>query len=94
MSFFCYDQVELVFEFVWICWKLDYYNFVFLMKVSNLVIMVQVYCLLVVEMYVYGWDYFLYLGVIEVGEGEDGWMKFVIGIGTFFQVLRIKIFFF
>lgn len=34
-------------------------------------------------MYKFGWDYLFYFGVIEVGEGEDGCMKFFIGIGVF-----------
>lgn len=54
------------------------------MKVSNLVVMVLVYWFFVLEMYLNDWDYLLYFGVIEVGEGEDGCMKLVIGIGVLF----------
>lgn len=79
-------QVESAFEFARICRKLDYHNFVFSMKASNPVIMVQAYRLLVAEMYVQGWDYPLHLGVTEAGEGEDGRMKSAIGIGTLLQV--------
>lgn len=79
-------QVESAFEFARICRKLDYHNFVFSMKASNPVIMVQAYRLLVAEMYVHGWDYPLHLGVTEAGEGEDGRMKSAIGIGTLLQV--------
>ena len=43
-------QVESAFEFARICRKLDYHNFVFSMKASNPVIMVQAYRLLVAEM--------------------------------------------
>ncbi|KAH1219006.1 4-hydroxy-3-methylbut-2-en-1-yl diphosphate synthase (ferredoxin), chloroplastic [Glycine max] len=78
-------QVESAFEFARICRKLDYHNFVFSMKASNPVIMVQAYRLLVAEMYVQGWDYPLHLGVTEAGEGEDGRMKSAIGIGTLLQ---------
>lgn len=81
-------QVESAFEFARICRKLDYHNFVFSMKASNPVIMVQAYRLLVAEMYVHGWDYPLHLGVTEAGEGEDGRMKSAIGIGTLLQVLH------
>nr|GME10111.1 4-hydroxy-3-methylbut-2-en-1-yl diphosphate synthase (ferredoxin), chloroplastic [Ipomoea batatas] len=75
-------MVESAFEFARICRKLDFHNFVFSMKASNPVIMVQAYRLLVAEMYVQGWDYPLHLGVTEAGEGEDGRMKSAIGIGT------------
>uniref|UniRef100_A0A1J3K1H8 4-hydroxy-3-methylbut-2-en-1-yl diphosphate synthase (ferredoxin), chloroplastic n=1 Tax=Noccaea caerulescens TaxID=107243 RepID=A0A1J3K1H8_NOCCA len=78
-------MVESAFEFARICRKLDYHNFVFSMKASNPVIMVQAYRLLVAEMYVHGWDYPLHLGVTEAGEGEDGRMKSAIGIGTLLQ---------
>ena len=79
-------QVESAFEFARICRKLDFHNFVFSMKASNPVVMVQAYRLLVAEMYVQGWDYPLHLGVTEAGEGEDGRMKSAIGIGTLLQV--------
>ncbi|KAL8130680.1 hypothetical protein V2J09_019835 [Rumex salicifolius] len=78
-------MVESAFEFARICRKLDYHNFVFSMKASNPVVMVQAYRLLVAEMYVQGWDYPLHLGVTEAGEGEDGRMKSSIGIGTLLQ---------
>lgn len=65
---------------------MDYHNFVFSMKASNPVIMVQAYRLLVAEMNVLGWDYPLHLGVTEAGEGEDGRMKSAIGIGTLLMV--------
>ncbi|MFS7957092.1 putative (E)-4-hydroxy-3-methylbut-2-enyl-diphosphate synthase (ferredoxin) [Helianthus anomalus] len=80
-----WGMVESAFEFARICRKLDFHNFVFSMKASNPVIMVQVYRLLVAEMYVQGWDYPLHLGVTEAGEGEDGRMKSAIGIGTLLQ---------
>ncbi|KAJ6403292.1 hypothetical protein OIU84_015242 [Salix udensis] len=78
-------MVESAFEFARICRKLDFHNFVFSMKASNPVVMVQAYRLLVAEMYVQGWDYPLHLGVTEAGEGEDGRMKSAIGIGTLLQ---------
>ncbi|GFQ00270.1 4-hydroxy-3-methylbut-2-en-1-yl diphosphate synthase chloroplastic [Phtheirospermum japonicum] len=76
------EQVESAFEYARICRKLDFHNFVFSMKASNPVIMVQAYRLLVAEMNVLEWDYPLHLGVTEAGEGEDGRMKSAIGIGT------------
>ncbi|PIA37398.1 hypothetical protein AQUCO_03000174v1 [Aquilegia coerulea] len=78
-------MVESAFEFARICRKLDFHNFVFSMKASNPVIMVQAYRLLLSEMYAAGWDYPLHLGVTEAGEGEDGRMKSAIGIGTLLQ---------
>ncbi|XP_057954982.1 4-hydroxy-3-methylbut-2-en-1-yl diphosphate synthase (ferredoxin), chloroplastic [Malania oleifera] len=78
-------MVESAFEFARICRKLDFHNFVFSMKASNPLVMVQAYRLLVAEMYVQGWDYPLHLGVTEAGEGEDGRMKSAIGIGTLLQ---------
>lgn len=78
-------MVESAFEFARICRKLDFHNFVFSMKASNPVVMVQAYRLLLAEMYVQGWDYPLHLGVTEAGEGEDGRMKSAIGIGTLLQ---------
>ncbi|KAE9616675.1 putative (E)-4-hydroxy-3-methylbut-2-enyl-diphosphate synthase (ferredoxin) [Lupinus albus] len=78
-------MVESAFEFARICRKLDFHNFVFSMKASNPVVMVQAYRLLLSEMYVQGWDYPLHLGVTEAGEGEDGRMKSAIGIGALLQ---------
>lgn len=80
------QQVESAFEYARICRKLDFHNFVFSMKASNPVIMVQAYRLLVAEMNILGWDYPLHLGVTEAGEGEDGRMKSAIGIGTLLMV--------
>ncbi|KAG0564073.1 hypothetical protein KC19_8G080700 [Ceratodon purpureus] len=78
-------MVESAFEFARICRKHDYHNFVFSMKASNPVVMVQAYRLLVSEMYANDWDYPLHLGVTEAGEGEDGRMKSAIGIGALLQ---------
>lgn len=75
-------MVESAFEFAKICRKHDYHNFLFSMKASNPLVMVQAYRLLAEEMYAHGWDYPLHLGVTEAGEGEDGRMKSAIGIGA------------
>ena len=74
--------MESAFEFADICREMDYHNFVFSMKASNPLVMVQAYRLLSEEMYTRGWDYPLHLGVTEAGEGEDGRMKSAIGIGA------------
>lgn len=49
------------------CRDHDYHNFLFSMKASNPLVMVQAYRLLSEEMYLKGWDYPLHLGVTEVG---------------------------
>mmetsp|Transcript_27883 Transcript_27883/g.81878 ORF Transcript_27883/g.81878 Transcript_27883/m.81878 type:complete len:651 (-) Transcript_27883:169-2121(-) len=75
-------MVESAVEFADICRSQDYHNFVFSMKASNPLVMVQSYRLLAAEQYRLGWDYPLHLGVTEAGEGEDGRMKSAVGIGT------------
>lgn len=75
-------MVESAIEFANICRKHDYHNFLFSMKASNPLVMVQAYRLLAHEMYKLGWDYPMHLGVTEAGEGEDGRMKSAIGIGS------------
>jgi (E)-4-hydroxy-3-methylbut-2-enyl-diphosphate synthase len=75
-------MVESALEFADICRAQDFHNFVFSMKASNPLVMVQSYRLLAAEQYRMGWDYPLHLGVTEAGEGEDGRMKSAIGIGT------------
>jgi (E)-4-hydroxy-3-methylbut-2-enyl-diphosphate synthase len=75
-------MVESAVEFANICRKHNYHNFVFSMKASNPLVMVNAYRLLAAEMYKLGWDYPLHLGVTEAGEGEDGRIKSAIGIGS------------
>jgi len=75
-------MVESALEFADIARQVDFHNFVFSMKASNPLVMVQGYRLLAAEMDRLGWDYPLHLGVTEAGEGEDGRMKSAIGIGT------------
>jgi len=85
MSFYgdsAQGMVESALEFAHICRKNDFHNFVFSMKASNPVVMVQAYRLLAATQYELGWDYPLHLGVTEAGEGEDGRMKSAIGIGA------------
>lgn len=75
-------MVESALEFADICRSEDFHNFVFSMKASNPLVMVQGYRLLAAEMDRLGWDYPIHLGVTEAGDGEDGRMKSAIGIGT------------
>ena len=58
-------MVEAAIEFADICRQNDYHNFVFSMKASNPLVMVQAYRLLAAEQYRLGWDYPLHLGVTE-----------------------------
>ena len=75
-------MVESAVEFADICRSEEYHNFLFSMKASNPLVMVQGYRLLAAEMDRLGWDYPIHLGVTEAGDGEDGRMKSAIGIGT------------
>lgn len=59
----CRGMVESAFEFAEVARKHDYHNFVFSMKASNPLVMVQAYRLLAEEQYKRNWDYPLHLGV-------------------------------
>lgn len=76
-----FGMVESALEFARVCRAHGFHNFVFSMKASNPLIMMQAYRLLVKEMQALGWDYPLHLGVTEAGEGEDGRIKSSIGMG-------------
>ena len=80
-----FGMVESAFEFARICRKYDYHNFLFSMKASNPLVMIQAYRLLVSEMVKVGWNYPLHLGVTEAGNGEDGRIKSAVGIGSLLQ---------
>ena len=75
-------MVESAIEFAKVCRQHDYHNFLFSMKASNPVVMMQAYRLLAAEMMKLGWNYPLHLGVTEAGEGEDGRVKSSVGIGS------------
>jgi (E)-4-hydroxy-3-methylbut-2-enyl-diphosphate synthase len=75
-------MIESALEFARICRKYDYHNFLFSMKSSNPLIMMDAYRGLVNEMEKLAWDYPLHLGVTEAGDGEDGRVKSSVGIGT------------
>ena len=77
-----FGMVESALEFARVCRKFGYHDFMFSMKASNPLVMVQAYRLLVAEMMKLGWDYPLHLGVTEAGDGEDGRVKSAIGIGS------------
>jgi (E)-4-hydroxy-3-methylbut-2-enyl-diphosphate synthase len=75
-------MVESALEFARVCRRNAYHDFMFSMKASNPLVMIQAYRLLVAEMMNLSWDYPLHLGVTEAGEGEDGRIKSAMGIGT------------
>lgn len=75
-------MVESALEFARVCRKYNYHDFIFSMKASNPVVMVEAYRLLVKEMMAIGWDYPLHLGVTEAGDGEDGRVKSAVGTGS------------
>lgn len=75
-------MVESALEFARVCRDNDYHDFMFSMKASNPIVMIQAYRLLVAAMIDLGWDYPLHLGVTEAGEGEDGRVKSAMGIGS------------
>lgn len=75
-------MVESALEFARICRKLDFHDFCFSMKASNVLVMVEAYRKLVRAMDGLGWDYPLHLGVTEAGDGEDGRVKSAMGIGS------------
>ncbi|MCB1106614.1 MAG: (E)-4-hydroxy-3-methylbut-2-enyl-diphosphate synthase [Chlamydiia bacterium] len=77
-----FGMLKSALEFAQICREMDYHDFIFSMKASNPLVMVQAYRLLVAEMNVLGWDYPIHLGVTEAGDGEDGRVKSAIGIGS------------
>jgi len=77
-----FGMVESALEFARVCRKYNYHNFLFSMKASNPVVMIQAYRLLVAKMIELGWDYPLHLGVTEAGEGEDGRIKSAVGSGA------------
>lgn len=75
-------MVESALEFARVCRKYDYHNFLFSMKASNTLVMIEAYRLLVEKMDELGWEYPLHLGVTEAGNGEDGRIKSAIGTGS------------
>ncbi|CCB88848.1 (E)-4-hydroxy-3-methylbut-2-enyl-diphosphate synthase [Simkania negevensis] len=77
-----FGMVESALEFARVCRKLGYHDFMFSMKASNPLVMMQAYRLLVHEMMKLGWNYPLHLGVTEAGDGEDGRVKSAVGIGS------------
>jgi len=75
-------MVESALEFVRICEKYGYRDVILSMKASNVKVMIAAYRLLAARMAALGMTYPFHLGVTEAGNGEDGRIKSVIGIGS------------
>lgn len=75
-------MVESALEFIDIARVYDFHELVISMKASSVAIMVEAYRLLVERFDLLGYDYPLHLGVTESGEGREGRIKSIIGIGS------------
>jgi (E)-4-hydroxy-3-methylbut-2-enyl-diphosphate synthase len=69
-------------EYANVCREENFHQFVFSMKSSNPIVMIEAYRLLVKEMIERDWDYPLHLGVTEAGDGMEGRIKSATGIGS------------
>ena len=67
----CRGMVSSAFEFAEMCRAMDYHNFLFSMKASNPLVMVQAYRLLAAEQYAKGWDYPLHLGYVVIIQNHN-----------------------
>lgn len=75
-------MVQSALEFTRICAAQGFHNLVLSMKSSNVRVMVSAYRLLAEKLSTEGLNYPLHLGVTEAGDGEDGRLKSVAGIGA------------
>lgn len=75
-------MVQSALEFTRICNQWGFHNLVLSMKSSNVRVMVAAYRLLAEQLSLEGLNYPLHLGVTEAGDGEDGRLKSVAGIGA------------
>jgi len=75
-------MVQSALEFTRICHKHGFHNLVLSMKSSNVRVMVSAYLMLAEKLMAEGLNYPLHLGVTEAGDGEDGRLKSIAGIGA------------
>lgn len=78
-------MVESALEFIKIAESENYKDIVVSMKASNPQVMVQAYRLLVAKFLETGRDYPIHLGVTEAGDGVDGRIKSIMGIGSLLE---------
>jgi len=69
-------------EYARICDQLDFHNLVLSVKASNTIVMVNAYRELAAILKEEGLNYPLHIGVTEAGDGEDGRLKSIAGIGA------------
>ncbi|MBK6966178.1 MAG: (E)-4-hydroxy-3-methylbut-2-enyl-diphosphate synthase [Bacteroidales bacterium] len=75
-------MVQSALEFTRICESQGFRNLVLSMKSSNVRVMVNAYLILAEKLMAEGLNYPLHLGVTEAGDGEDGRLKSIAGIGA------------
>ena len=75
-------MVNSAMEFLQFCAEENFHEVVISLKSSNTLVMIDANRLMVEYMIRNGMDYPLHLGVTEAGEGEDGRVRSVAGIGT------------
>ncbi|MFH1119250.1 MAG: (E)-4-hydroxy-3-methylbut-2-enyl-diphosphate synthase, partial [Bacteroidota bacterium] len=75
-------MVQSALEFTRICHDYGFNNLVLSMKSSNVRVMVSAYRMLAEKLLEEGLNYPLHLGVTEAGDGEDGRIKSIAGIGA------------
>jgi len=75
-------MVQSALEFTRICHDQGFHNLVLSMKSSNVRVMVSAYRMLAEKLREEGLNYPLHLGVTEAGDGEDGRLKSIAGIGA------------
>lgn len=75
-------MVQSALEFTRICSNYGFHNLVLSMKSSNVRVMVNAYRMLAKKLTAEGLNYPLHLGVTEAGDGEDGRLKSIAGIGA------------
>ena len=75
-------MVQSALEFTRICHQQGFHNLVLSLKSSNVRVMVEACRQLAEQLTLEGLNYPLHLGVTEAGDGEDGRLKSVSGIGA------------
>ncbi len=75
-------MVQSALEFTRLCNDQGFHNLVLSMKSSNVRVMVMAYRMLAERLNAEGLNYPLHLGVTEAGDGEDGRLKSITGIGA------------
>lgn len=75
-------MVESALEYARICEALNFNNLILSVKSSNTVVMLNAYRQLAIRLQKEGLNYPLHIGVTEAGDGKEGRMKSIAGIGA------------